>query len=259
MTVLSLNPWHCPSGMASLPGLLTYLLISRFSVSPTTQAPPTTPAPALAARNPRGSSREKGHSYNTIWGFEPFEQDMEKGYRQVLYHPNIDIDVAIKHYRCCRLGPSSDHKPGWSIILSILRCLKTVYGSVAVIHLDSHLATWVPYERYTGIASEQSVITHGTLFWHAQTLDVVGTTNPVYLSIYIDVLDPSIAPAAGTPESGGWTTRESKRYIKGLEELNLVGADVVGVSPPYDSTAKTTFVAASGLFVDILAAMVKNK
>lgn len=71
-------------------------------------------------------------------------------------------------------------------------------------------------------------------------------------------MDPSIAPATGTPESGGWTTRELKRYISGLEGLNLVGADVVEVSPPYDSTAETTSVAAADLIIDILAAMVKK-
>lgn len=72
------------------------------------------------------------------------------------------------------------------------------------------------------------------------------------------VLDPSIAPATGTPESGGWTTRELKRFIKGLEGVNLVGADVVEVSPPYDTVAETTSVAAADLIVDILAAMVKK-
>ncbi|KIW74089.1 hypothetical protein Z517_12499 [Fonsecaea pedrosoi CBS 271.37] len=87
---------------------------------------------------------------------------------------------------------------------------------------------------------------------------IVGTDNPVYLSIDIDVLDPSIAPATGTPESGGWTTREVKRFIKGLEGVRLVGADVVEVSPPYDTVAEVTSVAASDLLVDILALMVKD-
>jgi agmatinase len=73
------------------------------------------------------------------------------------------------------------------------------------------------------------------------------------------VLGPSIAPATGAPESGGWTTRELKRYIEGLERLNLVEADVVEVSPPYDSMAETTWVAAADLIIDILAAMVKKK
>ena len=88
--------------------------------------------------------------------------------------------------------------------------------------------------------------------------DVVGLTNPVYLSIDIDVLDPSIAPATGTPESGGWTTREVKRFIRGLQGVRLVGADVVEVSPPYDTNAEVTSIAATDLLIDILAVMVKD-
>ena len=72
------------------------------------------------------------------------------------------------------------------------------------------------------------------------------------------VLDPSIAPATGTPESGGWTTRELKRFIKGLEGINLVGADIVEVSPPYDTVAEVTCIAATDLLVDIMALMVKD-
>lgn len=72
------------------------------------------------------------------------------------------------------------------------------------------------------------------------------------------MLDPSIASATGTPESGGWTTRELKRYIEGVEGMSLVGADVAEVSPPYDSIAETTSVAAADLIIDILAAMAKN-
>ena len=72
------------------------------------------------------------------------------------------------------------------------------------------------------------------------------------------VLDPSIAPATGTPESGGWTTREVKRFIKGLEGIRLVGADVVEVSPPYDTAAEVTTIAATDLLIDIMALMVKD-
>src|SRR5205809_6905299 len=73
------------------------------------------------------------------------------------------------------------------------------------------------------------------------------------------VLDPSIAPATGTPESGGWTTRELKRFIAGLEGINLVGADVVEVSPPYDTVAEITCIAATDLLIDIMALMVKDR
>jgi agmatinase len=72
------------------------------------------------------------------------------------------------------------------------------------------------------------------------------------------VLDPSIAPATGTPESGGWTTRELKCFIRGLEGIRLVGADVVEVSPPYDTVAEVTSIAATDLLIGIIALMVKN-
>lgn len=58
----------------------------------------------------------------------------------------------------------------------------------------------------------------------------VGTTNPVYLSIDIDTLDPAFAPATGTPETGGWSTRELRTIIRGLEHLNLIAADIVEVA-----------------------------
>lgn len=89
-------------------------------------------------------------------------KQMEQGYRQVLYHTtNTTTPRGWSHPRVISLG--GDH----SIVLPILRSLKTVYGPISVIHLDSHLDTWDPYEGYTGVASEQSAITHGTFFWHA--------------------------------------------------------------------------------------------
>ncbi|KAI0316444.1 arginase family-domain-containing protein [Amylostereum chailletii] len=57
----------------------------------------------------------------------------------------------------------------------------------------------------------------------------VGDT-PVYFSLDIDVVDPGMAPATGTPEVGGWTVREVKRIIRGLSGLNFVGADVPEVT-----------------------------
>ena len=78
------------------------------------------------------------------------------------------------HPRIISLG--GDH----SIVLPILRSLKTVYGPVSVIHLDSHLDTWDPYEGYTGIVSNQSAITHGTFFWHASREGCVSKGTSVH-------------------------------------------------------------------------------
>lgn len=84
----------------------------------------------------------------------------------------------------------------------------------------------------------------------------LGTERPVYLSIDIDVLDPSVAPGTGTPESGGWTMREMRAVVQGLRGLNLVGADIVEVSPAYDDRGETTALAAADLAFEILSIMV---
>ncbi|CEJ93862.1 Putative Agmatinase [[Torrubiella] hemipterigena] len=89
-------------------------------------------------------------------------------------------------------------------------------------------------------------------------MKTLGTEDPVYLSVDIDVLDPAFAPATGTPEPGGWTTREFIRILRGIEDLNLVGADVVEVSPAYQSNAEETSLAAAQVVYEILSSMVKR-
>ncbi|KAK4701349.1 agmatinase, partial [Phenoliferia sp. Uapishka_3] len=104
----------------------------------------------------------------------------------------------------------------------------------------------------------------------AREIDTIGTdgiiaaikervgNNPVYLSIDIDVLDPSAAPATGTPETGGWSTRELRTIIRGLEGITLVGADVVEVATPYDSQAELTVLAAADVLFEVMSLMVKQ-
>jgi agmatinase len=83
-----------------------------------------------------------------------------------------------------------------------------------------------------------------------------GRETPVYLSVDIDVLDPGLAPGTGTPEPGGWTTRELIRVLRGIERLNVVGADVVEVSPAYDGPGEATALAAAQVVYEILTSMV---
>ncbi|HET7739260.1 MAG TPA: agmatinase, partial [Mycobacterium sp.] len=75
---------------------------------------------------------------------------------------------------------------------------------------------------------------------------------PVYVSVDIDVLDPAHAPGTGTPEAGGMSSRELLAVIRGLEHVNLVGADVVEVSPAYDH-AEITAVAAANVTWEFLS------
>lgn len=89
-------------------------------------------------------------------------------------------------------------------------------------------------------------------------MDTLGTEDLVYLSVDIDVLDPAFAPGTGTPEPGGWTTRELIRILRGIEGLNLVGADVVEVSPAYQGNGEETALAAAQVVYELLSSMVKR-
>jgi agmatinase len=86
----------------------------------------------------------------------------------------------------------------------------------------------------------------------------VGLTKPVYLSIDIDTLDPAFAPATGTPETGGWSTRELRTIIRGLEGINLIAADIVEVAPAYDTNAEHTTMAAADTLYEVMSLMVKK-
>ncbi len=85
----------------------------------------------------------------------------------------------------------------------------------------------------------------------AATLDevkrVVGQ-GPTYVSFDIDSLDPAFAPGTGTPEIGGLTPIQAQALIRGLAGLNLIGGDVVEVSPPFDPTGNTALVGATMLY-----------
>ena len=75
-----------------------------------------------------------------------------------------------------------------------------------------------------------------------------GAERPTYLSFDIDGLDPSVAPGTGTPEPGGLTGSQGLEIIRGCDGLNLVGADLVEVSPPYDPSGNTALLAANLVF-----------
>jgi guanidinobutyrase len=72
--------------------------------------------------------------------------------------------------------------------------------------------------------------------------------GPVYLSYDIDSLDPAFAPGTGTLEVGGLTIWQGLEIVRGCRGLNLVGCDLVEVSPPYDPAGTTALVAANLLF-----------
>ena len=101
---------------------------------------------------------------------------------------------------------------------------------------------------------------HGVRIIFIEEFDEIGVTRAVeiareivgdgraYLSFDIDALDPSIAPGTGTPEAGGLTMREAQGLVRGMRGLNLIGADVVEVSPPFDPGTNTALCGATILY-----------
>ena len=71
---------------------------------------------------------------------------------------------------------------------------------------------------------------------------------PCYLSFDIDGIDPAFAGGTGTPEIGGLTVPQALEIVRGCRGLNLVGADLVEVSPPYDASGNTALLGANLLF-----------
>ena len=76
---------------------------------------------------------------------------------------------------------------------------------------------------------------------------------PAYLSFDIDVIDPAFAPATGTPEVGGLTSREALGYLRALAGQSFVGFDLVEVSAPYDGPGQTTAMLAASVAYEFLA------
>jgi len=81
----------------------------------------------------------------------------------------------------------------------------------------------------------------------AETRRVVGD-GPTYVSFDVDSLDPAFAPGTGTPEVGGITTIEAQALLRGLRGVDLVGGDVVEVSPPFDLSGNTALVGATMMY-----------
>jgi len=72
--------------------------------------------------------------------------------------------------------------------------------------------------------------------------------HPVYISFDIDSFDPAYAPGTGTAEPGGLTSHQGLEIVRGTHGLNIIGADLVEVSPPYDTTGNTAVLAANILY-----------
>jgi len=110
-------------------------------------------------------------------------------------------------------------------------------------------------EDFDWTRSQGAVVVEAAACWYQsleplmqQVRERIGNRMPTYLTFDIDGLDPSVAPGTGTPEIAGLTAAQGLEIIRGAFGTNLVGADLVEVSPPYDLTGNTSLLAANLLF-----------
>jgi agmatinase len=165
------------------------------------------------------------------------------------------------------------------VTLPLLRAHAKTHGKMSLIHFDAHTDTYSEAERYShgsmffhapreglidpersvqvGIRTEYNPDGHGFEVIDANAVndqsaaDTIAAIrarvgdNPAYLTFDIDALDPAYAPGTGTPVVGGLTTNKVMQILKGISDLNIVGFDVVEVSPPFDNAEITSLAGAS--------------
>jgi len=162
-----------------------------------------------------------------------------------------------------------------TITLPIVKALSEVSGDFIVLHLDAHADLRTSYEGSTinhatvmrhvaGVVGPDRLIQmgiragtreefmwmkqHGTLMqWEPADERILLqriSGLPVYVSLDLDILDPACFPATGNPEAGGWFHRDMERFVRTLEAVTLVGADVVELNPSLDPSEVGAITAA---------------
>jgi agmatinase len=165
------------------------------------------------------------------------------------------------------------------ITLPILRAYAAKFGPLGVIHFDAHSDLWADDDMdridhgtfmykavktglvdparsvqigirthcddYLGIEYIDARTVHekGTAWTVARAKDIVGD-QPTYVTFDIDALDPAFAPGTGTPVWGGLASWQAAAMLRNLAGINMVGGDIVEVSPPYDTTGATAIAGA---------------
>lgn len=165
------------------------------------------------------------------------------------------------------------------VTLALLRGHVANHGELALIHFDAHTDTYAEHEKYdhgsmfhrapgeglvdtyhsiqVGVRTDYEREDHAYQVIDADEVnersvdDVVAAIRtrvgkaPAYLTFDIDCLDPAFAPGTGTPVVGGLSTSRVLRILRGIADLNIVGFDLMEVSPAYDREQVTALAGAT--------------
>jgi agmatinase len=255
------------------------------------------PGTRLGPRAIRAASAELGSSDSFPFGGNPFAHFATVDYGDFYIEPQFPDRVARAITEQARgvlcsgakmLSLGGDHFVSYPLLVAHAER----HGPLALIQFDAHCDTWsddgrrldhgtmflraaregiIDTERsiHVGIRSHNDE-THGfkvlTSPWihrhgvDAAIAEIIQRVGPgkAYLSFDIDVLDPAFAPGTGTPVAGGLHSWQALEIVRSLEGLDIAGADVVEVSPPYDH-AEITALAGATVAHDILCVWANSK
>ena len=190
-------------------------------------------------------------------------------------------DRLTDHIRTILAGGAASITLGGDHFISfpILKAYAEKYGPISLVQVDAHTDTWPDDDMdridhgtmfYKAVkmglidvtkSAQVGIRTHnpdtlgitiidarevhetGPSAVAAKVREIVGD-SPVYLSFDIDGLDPGFAPGTGTPVWGGLSSGQAAIFLRDLAGINLIGGDIVEVSPPYDPTGATAVAAA---------------
>ncbi len=249
------------------------------------------PGARLGPRAVRAASVQLAELLAFPFGFDPFERLAVVDYGDAFLDPGAPQDVAEAIRRhvativdagtfCLALG--GDH----FVTYPCLQAHAARHGPLALVQFDAHSDTWAddgrridhgtmfvraareglidpgrsvqigirtfnPETHGFTVLDAPWVHRHGPEATLARAWEVVGR-GPAYLSFDVDCLDPAFAPGTGTPVVGGLSSAQALAILRGLGNLDLVGADVVEVAPAYDM-AEITAIAAATVAHDMIA------
>ena len=251
---------------------------------PFDQAVTNRPGTRLGPRSIREASALQSPDAPYGWGFNVLEEFSVVDYGDLAFdYANVPAFPAAltEHIRtildagAASIVLGGDHY----ITFPILRAYAEKFGPLSLLQFDAHTDTWPDDDMdridhgtmfykavKLGLVDPKRSVQVGIRTTNEDTLGVniidarevheagpsatakkikeILGDNPTYLTFDIDALDPAFAPGTGTPVWGGLTSAQASIMLRDLEGINMVGGDVVEVSPPFDTTGATAIAGA---------------
>ncbi|MBU2982778.1 agmatinase [Lentibacter algarum] len=251
---------------------------------PFDQAVTNRPGTRLGPRAIREASALQSPDAPYGWGFNPLDDLKIIDYGDLAFdYANIPAfpDALTRHIRTILASGAASVALGGDHYISfpILKAYAEKYGPLSLIQVDAHTDTWADDDMSrvdhgtmfykavkSGIVDPKTSVQIGIRTHNDDTLGVniidareVHETGPVavakkareivgnkptYLSFDIDGLDPGFAPGTGTPVWGGLSSGQASIILRDLAGINIVGGDIVEVSPPFDPSGATAVAGA---------------